>query len=58
MIWAHEKSNLARQNVNFTLAIGHNIQNYDLHPICLALHECEPTSTLSVTPSTDEIFYP
>ena len=52
--WAHEKCNLARRTVNFTPVIGHNIQNYDLHHICLALHECEPTSTMSVIPSTDK----
>ena len=52
--WAHEKCNLARRTVNFTPVIGNNIQNYDLHHICLALHECEPTSTMSVIPSTDE----
>ena len=52
--WAHEKCNLARRTVNFAPVIGHNIQNYDLHHICLALHECEPTSTTSVIPSTDE----
>ena len=54
MGWALEKSKLARRTVNFTPVIGHNIQNYDLHHICLALHECEPTSTMSVIPSTDE----
>ena len=52
--WAHEKCNLARRTVNFTPVIGHNIQNYDLLHICLALHECEPTITMSVIPSTDE----
>ena len=34
--------------------VGHNIQNYDRHHICLALQSCEPTSTVSVIPSTDE----
>ena len=52
--WAHEKCNLARRTVNFTPVIEHNIQNYDRHHISLALHECEPTSTMSVIPSTDE----
>ena len=33
--------------------MGHNIQNYDLH-ICLALQSCEPTTTVTVIPSTDE----
>ena len=52
--WAHEKCNRARMNVNFTPVMGHNIQNYDLHHICLALQSCEPTTTVSVIPSTDE----
>ena len=52
--WAHEKCNRARRNVNFTPVVGHNIQNYDFHHICLALQSCEPTTTVSVIPSTDE----
>ena len=40
------KGNLARRTVN--------IQNFDPHHICLSLHECEPTSAMSVIPSTDE----
>ena len=52
--WAHEKCNRARRNVNFTPVVGHNIQNYDLHHICLALQSCQPTTTVSVIPSTDE----
>ena len=52
--WAHEKCNRARRNVNFTPVVGHNIQNYVLHHICLALQSCEPTTSVSVTPSTDE----
>ena len=52
--WTHEKCNLARRTVNFTPVIGHNIKNYDLHHICLGLHECKPTSTMSVITSTDK----
>ena len=52
--WAHEKCNRARRNVNFTPVVGQNIQNYDLHNICLALQTCEPTTTVSVIPSTDK----
>ena len=54
--WSHEKCNLAKPTVIFTPVIWHNIQNYDLHHICLALHECEPTSTMSLIPSTDKIY--
>ena len=52
--WAHEKCNRARRYVNFTPVVGHNIQNYDLHHICLALNDCESTTTIKVIPSTDE----
>ena len=38
----------------FTPVVGHNTQKYDLHRICLALQSCEPTTTVSVIPSTDE----
>ena len=34
--------------------VGHNIQIYDLHHICLALNNCESTTTIKVIPSTDE----
>ena len=52
--WWHEKCNLAGRKVNFTSVVGRDIQNYNLHHICIALHECEPTSTMNVKPSTDE----
>ena len=52
--WAHEKCNRARRNINLIHVVGHNIQNYDLHHICLALNNCEPTTTISVIPATDE----
>ena len=52
--WAHEKCNRARKNINFIPVVGHNIQNYDLHHICLALHNFEPTTAISVIPATVE----
>ena len=53
--WAHEKSNRAKRNINFILVVGHNIQNYDLHHICLAMNNCDPSTTIiSVIPATDE----
>ena len=52
--WAHEKCNRARRYVNFIPVVGHNFQNYDLHQNCLALNECEPTTTVQVIPATDE----
>ena len=52
--WAYEKRSRARRNVNFTPLLDHNIQNFDLHHICLALQSCDPTTIVSVIPSTDE----
>ena len=52
--WAHEKWNRLRRNINFTPVVGHKIQKYDWHHICLALNNREPTTTISVIPSTDE----
>ena len=52
--WAHEKCNRARRHINFTPVVGYNTQNYDLHHICLALNNCEPTTTISVIPATDK----
>ena len=49
-----KKSNRARRYVNFTPLVGHNIQNCDLYHICLALNNCDSTTTLKVIPSTDE----
>ena len=49
-----EKRNRARRNVNFTPVVGHNIQNHDLHHICLALQSCEPTTNVVVIPYSDE----
>ena len=46
--------NRTRRNVSFTTVVGHNIQSYDLHHICLVLQFCEPLTTVSVIPSTDE----
>ena len=50
--WAHEKCNRGRQY--FTPVVGRNIQNYDLHHICLALNNCESTKTIKIIPSTYE----
>ena len=52
--WSHTQCDRARRNSNFIPVIGHNIQNYDLHHICLSLQECEPTTTIKVIPSNDE----
>ena len=52
--WTHDKCNLARRNINYIPVVGHNLQNYDMHHICLALNECDSRSTIQVIPSTDE----
>ena len=58
--WAHpqcnplRRCNRLRRTSKFIPVIGHNIQNYDLHHICLAMQECEPSTTISVIPATDE----
>ena len=52
--FAHEKCNWIRRTINFTPIISHNIAKYDLHHVCLALREIEPSTTISVIPFTDE----
>ena len=52
--WAHTQCDRARRNSNLISVIGHNIQNYDLHHICLSTQECERTRTVKVMQSTDE----
>ena len=52
--FALEKCNRIRCTINLTPVIGHNIARYDLHHVCLALREIEPSTTISVIPSTDE----
>ena len=45
---------LDKTTINFTPIISHNIAKYDLHHVCLALRKNEPSTTISVIPSTDE----
>ena len=40
--FADEKCNWIRHTIKFTSIIGHNIANYNLHHVCLALREIEP----------------
>ena len=53
--FVHEMCIWTTRTINFTPVIGHNIANYDVHHVCLALREIVP-STKSVLPSTDEKF--
>ena len=57
LLWAQEKCNCSRLNINLNPLVGQDIQNYDLNHICLARHNCEPTTIISVIPSTDEKTY-
>ena len=52
--WAQKKCNRPRRNINFITFVGHNTRNHDLHHICLALINSEPTTTVRVIPVTDE----
>ena len=52
--WTHDKCNVARRNINYIPVVGHSLQNYDMHHICLALNECDSRSTVQIFPSTDE----
>ena len=45
------------ETYNFIPVVGHNIQNYDLYHIFLALNNCEPTTTISVITATDKNTY-
>ena len=49
LCWAHPQCNF-----HFFPVIEHNIQKYDLQHICLSPQKCEPTTTINVTPVTDE----
>ena len=54
--WAHPQCNRLRRTSKIISVIGHNIQIYDIHHICLALQECEPSTTISAIPATDKIY--
>ena len=54
--WSHSQCNLARRTINFTPVIAHNLRNYDLHHVCLALSDCEVGTTIHVIPNTEEKF--
>ena len=52
--FAHPKSNLKSQTVNFIPVMAHNLSNYDLHHVCLYIHEFKAGCKTEVIPSTDE----
>ena len=52
--WAHNQCNLARISLNFIPIFAHNLSNYDLHHVILALQAMDPRNTVSIIPQTDE----
>ena len=45
---------LITTETQFDPIIAHNLQNHDLHHMLLAFDVCEPTTTVNVSPLTDE----
>ena len=53
---AHAQCNLKRRTLNFTPVFAHNLANYDLHHVILALKSSIERNTFSIIPSTSEKF--
>ena len=54
--WAHNSCNINRKFLNYTPVFAHNLLNYDLHHVILALQGSNICNTISIIPSTDEKF--
>ena len=54
--WAHTFCNLKRRTINFTPVFAHNLANYDLHHVVLALQSLDEKNTISIVPNTSEKF--
>ena len=54
--WAYSQCIIKRRNLNFTPLFVHDLTNYDLHHVVLALHSLNEKNTISVVPSTSEKF--
>ena len=54
--WAHAQCNLKSKTLNFTPLFAHNLANYDLYHVILALQKLNEKNTISVVPSTSEKF--
>ena len=52
--WAHSQCNLKRRNLNFTPLFVHNLTDYDLHHLVVALQSLNENNTISVVSSTSE----
>ena len=54
--WAHNNCNINRKFLIYTPLFAHNLSNYDLHHVILALQGSNMRNTISIIPSTDEKF--
>ena len=52
--WAHNTCNINRRFLNYTPLFAHNLSNYDLHHVILALQGSNMRNTVSIVPNTDE----
>ena len=52
--WAHNTCNINRRFLNFTPLFAHNLSNYDLHHVSLALQGSIMRNTVSIVPNADE----
>ena len=54
--YAHNQCNLNRKSLNYTPIFAHNLSNYDMHHLVLALNNVETRNTISIIPNNDEKF--
>ena len=54
--WAHNSCNINQTFLNYTPLFAHNLLNYDLHHVILALQGSNMSNTISIIPSTDKKF--
>ena len=54
--WAHNTCNINRRFLKCTPLSAHNLSNYDLHHVILALQSIRMMNTVSIVPNTDEKF--
>ena len=52
--WAHNECKINRKLLGFTPAIAHNLSNYDLHHVILALQASNIRNRVTIVPATDE----
>ena len=54
--WAHNTCNINRRFLNYIPLFAHNLSNYDLRHVILALQGSSMRNTVSIVPNTDEKF--